>query len=166
MNTNPPAEMLNLEHLRGQLAQMRLVEYLFSCSRVPNEYYLPPPPPNDPLQRFERGSKQETMEIERVLKAMENCYRNCVFMLGDAKATENEQWRLAQHAAFVHMQNFLPKYTWRDVKRFTKPANIDRADYLFLINQCEGKFSSDEEECLFIGEDGMYKFIAYMQSKK
>lgn len=166
MNSVPPVEMLDLEHLRGVLAQMRLVEYVFSCNRIPYAEYLPPPPSREDSHRFERGSAMEKDAIKLALKRIVDCYRSCVFMLGDSRANENEQWRFAQHAAFVHMQNFLPKYTWRDVVRMKKPENMSHGDYLILINNCSGKYDSAEEECLFIGEENMDAFCAYISKRK
>lgn len=159
-------ELPNLDNLRTTLQQMRLLEYVMVCYRVPHGYHLPEPPAPERRGFVAPGSRLETLALERVMYSIAETYRNIQFMLAEEVATDTEKVRIALHAAIMYLENFLPKYTWKDIVRHPKFPNMTHKDYLFLISACEGKLNNDSNEMYFLHESNREKFLAYMKEKK
>lgn len=162
----PAATQLpNLEHLRGTLQHVRLLNYVMVCCRVPFGFQLPEPPPPERRGFVTPGSRLETLTLERVLYSIGETYRSIQFMLADRISTDREKMRISLDAGLLYLENFLPKYTWKDIVRHPRFEDMNHKDHIYLVNECEGKMERDSSEMLFLFESNREKFITYMKER-
>lgn len=158
MNSVKPAEVLPcVPHLCSSLYNIHLLEYAMSAMRVPVGLCLmQPPPPYDPF----------TTTQEQLLEGLRNSYMKMIFMLNDSQATDRERLMVQGYASLLYLEKWLPPIKHHQIVKMPCPnQKMDHKDYIFLMNDCEGKYSDLDDFLFFTKEENRQKFQSYFFKK-
>lgn len=149
-------KILEVEHLRPNAYSILLLEYSMTCRRVPPGLCVMYPPQD---YANEHG---RSLTSAQLLEHISNSYLRMLFMLCDDFSTPGERTQVESYVPLVALKRWLPQVDVNQIERMPTPPNMDMHKYLFLMNDCQGRYSKDDEYCYFLNVESMNKFKTYM----
>lgn len=140
-------------NLQPSVYNVQLLEYMMVCYRTPPSYYLPVPPPEFCKHQIDQ---------DVLVKALQNSYMNLIYMLADDSSTERERVLVDSHAALVCLKKWLPAVAPEQIVKMHKPEQMNHLDYVFMLRDCMGKYSYNDDYCFFTNPEDMQKFQDYL----